>query len=190
MPRGGGTVAEVDHDGPVPAFPVGTAVKPTCSGAVPDAGLAAQVRARLPAARLSSSSQLGRTASETSEARGDVVDRVRHTPSDGPATDVRICRATSSVEAPGRKTSVTPRLRKSGMSWPGMMPPTKTFTDCMPFSFRSSRIRLQMGRWAPDRMDRPMTSVSSCAAAATICSGLCRRPCRPPPCPRHAGRGR
>ena len=35
------------------------------------------------------------------------------------------------------------------MSWAGMMPPTKTFTDCMPFSLRSSRMRLQMGRWAP-----------------------------------------
>ena len=45
-----------------------------------------------------------------------------------------------------------------------------------PFSSSSSITRGQMCMCAPDRIDRPMTSASSCSAAATICSGVCRRP--------------
>ena len=42
------------------------------------------------------------------------------------AAPFSIDRMTSWVEAPGRKTSATPRLFSSGMSWAGMIPPTKT----------------------------------------------------------------
>ena len=44
-------------------------------------------------------------------------------------------------------------------------------------SWRSSSIRRgQIELCAPDRIDKPITSASSCSAAATICSGVCRRP--------------
>jgi len=85
-------------------------------------------------------------------------------------------RTTSWSEAPGRKTSATPSFLSSGMSWAGMMPPTNTWIPSRPFSRTSSRTRRQMARWAPERIDSPIASTSSWAAAATICSGLWRRP--------------
>ena len=36
--------------------------------------------------------------------------------------------------------------------------------------------RGQIELCAPERIDSPMTSASSCIAAATICSGVCRSP--------------
>jgi hypothetical protein len=36
-------------------------------------------------------------------------------------------------------------------------------------------MRGQMCMWAPDRIDKPITSASSCSAAVTICSGVCRK---------------
>ena len=46
-----------------------------------------------------------------------------------------------------------------------MMPPTSTSTSSRPFSRRSSATRGQMCMWAPERIERPMTSASSCSAA-------------------------
>ena len=45
------------------------------------------------------------------------------------------------------------------------MPPTTTSTSSSPFSRSSSMTRGQMCMCAPDRIDRPMTSASSCSAA-------------------------
>ena len=58
----------------------------------------------------------------------------------------------------------------------GMMPPITTSTSSSPFSVSSSITRGQMCMCAPDRIDSPITSASSCSAALTICSGVCRRP--------------
>jgi len=65
---------------------------------------------------------------------------------------------TSCSEAPGRNTSLTPIFRSSGMSWAGMIPPTKTFTSSIPFAFRSRTIFWQIGRCAPERIEMPTAS--------------------------------
>src|SRR4029450_2941144 len=94
-----------------------------------------------------------------------------------PATEgAAIARTTSWVDAPGRNTSEMPSSFNSTMSCAGMIPPTNTRTDSMRCSRSSSTMRRQIGRCAPERMLRPITSASSWAAAATICSGLWRSP--------------
>ncbi len=76
------------------------------------------------------------------------------------------------VDAPGVKIFATPSCLSSSMSAAGMMPPPKTMMSLAPRSFSSSSTRPNCVIWAPERIDRPIPSASSCSAAATICSGV------------------
>ena len=78
----------------------------------------------------------------------------------------------SCIGLPGRKIPFTPASRSFGMSTSGIIPPITTSTSSSPFSLSSCITRGQMCMCAPDRMDKPMASASSCSAAATICSGV------------------
>src|ERR1700674_637478 len=80
------------------------------------------------------------------------------------------------VEVPGRNISAMPDCFRAGMSASGMMPPTRTVTSVMPLSWRSFINWGQMVLWAPERMERPMTSTSSWTAAEAIISGVWRKP--------------
>src|SRR6266403_2369384 len=80
------------------------------------------------------------------------------------------------VEVPGRKISAMPDCFSVGMSASGMIPPTRTVTSFMPLSWRSFISCGQMVLCAPERMERPITSTSSCTAAEAIISGVWRRP--------------
>ena len=76
------------------------------------------------------------------------------------------------VGAPGVKTSATPSFLSSGMSWLGIVPPTVTTTSPASCS-RSSSITFGTSvMCAPDRIERPTASASSCSTVSTICSGV------------------
>src|SRR5207248_10637195 len=80
------------------------------------------------------------------------------------------------VVAPGVKISRTPSFFSSGMSGSGMMPPPKTITSPAPSFLSRSRIAGNSVMCAPDMIERPIPSTSSCTAAATIISGVWCRP--------------
>ncbi len=82
----------------------------------------------------------------------------------------------SSSEAPGWNTAATPWRFSSAASSSGIIPPTITFTSVMSFSRSSSITRGTMALCAPERIERPITCTSSCSAAFTIISGVCRNP--------------
>ena len=58
----------------------------------------------------------------------------------------------------------------------GIIPPTKILTCSWPLVLSSSRIRGMSAMCAPERMERPTTSTSSCRAASAIISGVWRKP--------------
>jgi hypothetical protein len=62
------------------------------------------------------------------------------------------------------------------MSSSGMIPPAVTSTSLRPSSFISRQTFGSSVMWAPDRIERPTTSTSSCRAADTIISGVWRNP--------------
>ena len=76
------------------------------------------------------------------------------------------------VVVPGRKTCDTPASFNVGMSSWGMMPPPKTVTSAQPRSFSASTTAGKSVRCAPDMMESPTPSTSSCTAAAAIISGV------------------
>src|SRR5437870_487492 len=59
----------------------------------------------------------------------------------------------SCVEVPGRKISAMPDCFRAGMSASGMMPPTRTVTSFMPFSWRSFMSWGQMVLCAPESIE-------------------------------------
>jgi hypothetical protein len=58
------------------------------------------------------------------------------------------------------------------MSWAGIVPPTVTTTSPASCS-RSSSITFGTSvMWAPERIESPTASASSCSTVSTICSGV------------------
>ena len=82
----------------------------------------------------------------------------------------------SCVGAPGVNTSATPSSLSSGMSCDGIVPPTVTTTSSASCSRSSSTTRGTSVMWAPDRIESPTASASSCSTVSTICSGVWCRP--------------
>src|ERR1700676_5117069 len=82
----------------------------------------------------------------------------------------------SCVDVPGRKISAMPDCLRAGISASGMMPPTSTVTSFMPLSCSRLISCGQSVLCAPERIERPMTSTSSCTAPEALISGACRRP--------------
>src|SRR5207237_1252417 len=80
------------------------------------------------------------------------------------------------VVAPGVKISRTPSFFSSGMSESGMIPPPKTITSSAPCFLSRSITAGNSVMCAPDMIERPIASTSSCSAAATIISGVWCRP--------------
>ena len=78
----------------------------------------------------------------------------------------------SVVVAPGVKIFATPICSSSAMSASGMIPPPNTVMSVASRSRSSSSTRLNWVMCAPDRIDKPIASASSCRAADTICSGV------------------
>src|SRR3989454_69193 len=81
------------------------------------------------------------------------------------------------VVAPGVKISFTPSFFNSGMSGSGMIPPPKTTTSSIPCLRSRSITAGKSVMCAPDMIESPIASTSSCTAAATIISGVW---CSPP----------
>ena len=75
------------------------------------------------------------------------------------------------VGAPGVKTSATPSSLSSGMSCAGIVPPTVTITSPASCSRSSATTRGTSVMCAPERIERPTASASSCSTVSTICSG-------------------
>src|SRR3990172_751488 len=84
--------------------------------------------------------------------------------------DVQLCFAPN--EAPGLKIFWMPALRRPGMSASGMTPPPNTTISPTPRSRSISTIRGKSALCAPERIESPMASTSSCTAAVTIISGV------------------
>jgi hypothetical protein len=84
--------------------------------------------------------------------------------------------AISWVDAPGLKIFATPSRASSGMSSSGMIPPPKTNTSPAPRAESASMTAGNSVMWAPDMIERPTASTSSCTAAAAIISGVWCRP--------------
>src|SRR5436190_1847549 len=108
---------------------------------------------------------------ELSRATAEPRDRATY-----PPTALRIASTAAVVGVPGRKISRMPIAFSFGMSCSGMIPPAKTMMSCAPSSFSMRMISGKRTLCAPDRIESPIASTSSCTAAATICSGVCRSP--------------
>ena len=76
------------------------------------------------------------------------------------------------VGVPGVKTAATPCSRSASASGPGIVPPTSTSTSSAPSLRSSSRMRGTSVMCAPERMEMPIASASSCTTVSTICSGV------------------
>src|SRR6266478_6112595 len=76
----------------------------------------------------------------------------------------------SCVDVPGRKIPAIPAFFRPGMSASGMIPPSSTVTSSMPFSCSKLMSCGQSVLCAPERIESPMTSTSSCTAAEAIIS--------------------
>src|SRR6202453_1617780 len=92
------------------------------------------------------------------------------------AMRLRIKSTIDCVVVPGRKISAMPAFFSAGISASGIIPPIKTVTSVMPFSRSNSMSRGHSVLCAPERIESPMTSTSSCTAADAIISGVCRSP--------------
>src|ERR1044071_1320527 len=108
---------------------------------------------------------------ELSRATAEPRDRATY-----PPTALRIASTAAVVGVPGRKISRMPISFSFGMSCSGMIPPAKTMISSAPSSFNMRMISGKRTLCAPERIDKPIASTSSCTAAATICSGVCRSP--------------
>src|SRR5262249_60114234 len=78
----------------------------------------------------------------------------------------------SGSDVPIGNTRRTPRLTSASASAAGIVPPTTRGTSPAPASRSRSRTLRESVRWAPERIDSPITSTSSCTASATISSAV------------------
>ena len=69
-------------------------------------------------------------------------------------------------------TSATPNALSSGMSCAGIVPPTVTTTSPASCSRNNSTTRGTNVICAPDKIESPTASASSCNTVSTICSGV------------------
>ena len=110
---------------------------------------------------------------------------------DGAAVVILRTSATSvSIGVPVGNTALAPISSSGGTSARGTVPPTTTLTSPAPQSRSASTVLRVRPRCAPERIDRPTRSTSSCDARSTRsppASGGC--PCRSPRSPRRATRG-
>jgi hypothetical protein len=79
-------------------------------------------------------------------------------------------------EAPGVKMPLTPAASSRARSSSGMMPPPKTTMSPAPRRRSASMTAGNSVLCAPDMIDRPTASTSSCTAAAAIISGVWCKP--------------